>query len=110
MRLPMAYLLKKSLGQLGDYETPGGALGFFEQGRASWKWQRLQPYQKFTTLVENHGKDIVAYYHTDSNAALGFVESMNNKIWSLQHPTLGLQDEEYLRRKILTSRLPKLEF
>jgi hypothetical protein len=43
-RLHTAYLLKESFGQLWDYETPGWALRFFEQWRASVKWQRLKPY------------------------------------------------------------------
>ena len=40
---------------------------------------------------------------------LGFVEGMNNKIRELQRRAYGFQDEEYLRLKILTGRLPTLQ-
>ncbi len=109
-RLPTAYLLKESFGQLWDYETPGWALRFFEQWRESLRWQRLKPYQKFARMVENHWEGIVAYCHTDNKVALGFVEGLNNKIRELQRRAYGFHDEEYLRLKILTCTLPKLKF
>jgi transposase len=108
-RLHTAYLLKESFGQLWDYETPGWARRFFEQWRASLKWQRLKPYQKFARMVENHWEGIVAYCHTDNKVALGFVEGMNNQIRALQRRAFGFHDEEYLRLKILTCMLPKLQ-
>ena len=82
-RLHTAYLLKESFGQLWDYEAPGWALRFFEQWRESLKWQRLKPYQKFATMVDNHWGGIVAYCHTNNKVALGFVEGLNNKIREL---------------------------
>jgi transposase len=108
-RLPTAYLLEESFGQLWDDETPGWALRFFEPWRESLRWQRLKPYQKFATLVEKHWAGIVAYCHTDNQVALGFVEGLNDKIRELQRRAQGFQDEEYLRLKILTGRLPTLQ-
>ena len=46
-RLNTAYLLRESFGQLWDYEREGWARRFFENWRASLKWQRLKPYEKF---------------------------------------------------------------
>jgi len=46
-RLNTAYVLKESFGQLWDYEREGWARRFFENWRASLKWQRLAPYEKF---------------------------------------------------------------
>ena len=43
-RLNTAYLLRESFGQLWDYEREGWARRFFENWRASLKWQRLKPY------------------------------------------------------------------
>src|SRR5450759_3176243 len=40
-RLNTAYVLKESFGQLWDYEREGWARRFFENWRASLKWQRL---------------------------------------------------------------------
>ena len=40
-RLNTAYLLKESFGQLWDYEREGWARKFFDNWRASLKWQRL---------------------------------------------------------------------
>ena len=40
-RLNTAYLLKESFGQLWDYAREGWARRFFENWRASLRWQRL---------------------------------------------------------------------
>ena len=50
-RLNTAYLLKESFGQLWDYERPGWARRFFDQWRDALRWQRLEPFQKFATMV-----------------------------------------------------------
>ena len=107
-RLHTAYLLKESFEQLWSYEQPGWARRFFDNWRASLKWQRLKPYEKFAALIEKHWDGIVAYCHADNKVALGFVEGLNNKIRVLQRRAYGLRDEEYLRLKILTCTLPRL--
>jgi transposase len=107
-RLHTAYLLKESFEQLWSYEQPGWAQRFFDKWRASLKWQRLKPFEKFAAMIEKHWDGIVAYCHTDNKVALGFVEGLNNKIRVLQRRAYGLRDEEYLRLKILTCSLPKL--
>lgn len=61
-------------------------------------------------MVENHWEGIVAYCHADNKVALGFVEGLNNKIRAFQRRAYGYQDEEYLRLKILTCMLSKLEY
>jgi transposase len=109
-RLHTAYLLKESFEQLWDYETPGWARRFFDQWVESLKWQRLQPYQKFATMVEKHWAGIVAYCDSNNKVALGFVEGLNNKIRAIQRRAYGYHDEEYLRLKILTCMLSKLEY
>lgn len=107
-RLNTAYLLKESFGQLWSYEREGWARRFFENWRASLKWQRLKPYQKFAQMIERHWDGIAAYCKPENKVALGFVEGLNNKIRVIQRRAYGLRDEEYLRLKILTSMLPKL--
>jgi transposase len=76
--------------------------------KASLKWQRLKPYEKFAEMIERHWDGIVAYCKPENKVSLGFVEGLNNKIRVIQHRAYGLRDEEYLRLKILTSMLPKL--
>jgi transposase len=53
-RLNTAYLLKESFGQLWEYEREGWARRFFDNWRASLKWQRLEPYEKFAEMIERH--------------------------------------------------------
>ena len=53
-RLNTAYLLKESFGQLWDYTREPWARKFFENWRASLKWQRLKPYEKFAAMIERH--------------------------------------------------------
>ena len=107
-RLSTAYLLKESFGQLWDYTSEAWARRFFENWRASLKWQRLKPYEKFAEMIERHWDGIAAYCKPENKVSLGFVEGLNNKIRVIQRRAYGLRDEEYLRLKILTCMLPKL--
>ena len=107
-RLNVAYLLKESFGQLWDYEREGWARRFFENWRASLKWQRLKPYEKFARMIDSHWDGIAAHCEPENKVQLGFVEGFNNKIRVIQRRAYGLRDEEYLRLKILTCMLPEI--
>ena len=107
-RLNTAYLLKESFGQLWDYEREGWARRFFENWRASLKWQRLDPYEKFAQMIDRHWDGIAAYCKPENKVSLGFVEGLNNKIRVIQRRAYGLRDEQYLQLKILTCMLPAL--
>jgi transposase len=107
-RLNRAYLLKESFGQLWDYESEGWARRFFDNWRASLKWQRLTPYEKFAAMIDRHWDGIAAYCRPKNKVSLGFVEGLNNKIRVIQRRAYGLRNEDYLRLKILTCMLPAL--
>lgn len=107
-RLNIAYVLKESFGQLWSYEREAWARRFFENWRASLKWQRLKPYEKFAQMIDRHWDGIAAYCKPENKVSLGFVEGLNNKIRVIQPRAYGLRDEEYLRLKILTCMLPVL--
>ena len=107
-RLNTAYLLRESFGQLWDYQREGWARRFFENWRASLKWQRLKPYEKFANMIDRHWDGIAAYCKPENKVALGFVEGLNNKIRVIQRRAYGLRDEEYLRLKVLTCMLPPI--
>lgn len=107
-RLNTAYLLKESFGQLWSYRSEAWARRFFDHWRASLKWQRLEPYEKFAQMIERHWDGIAAYCKPENKVSLGFVEGLNNKIRVIQRRAYGLRDEEYLRLKILTCMLPRL--
>lgn len=107
-RLNTAYLLKESFGQLWDYNREAWARKFFENWRASLKWQRLKPYEKFAEMIDQHWDGIAAYCRPENKVPLGFVEGLNNKIRVIQRRAYGLRDEEYLRLKVLTCMLPRL--
>ncbi len=107
-RLNTAYLLKESFGQLWDYNREAWARKFFDNWRASLKWQRLKPYEKFAAMIERHWDGLAAYCKPENKVSLGFVEGLNNKIRVMQRRAYGLRDEEYLRLKVLTSMLPQL--
>ena len=101
-RLNTAYRLKEEFGQLWDDEREGWARRFFENGRASLKWQRLKPYETFAEMIDRHGDGIAAYCKPENKVAWGFVEGLNNKIRVIQRRSDGLRNEEYLRLKVLT--------
>jgi transposase len=105
-RLNTAYILKESFGQMWDYEREGWARRFFENWRDALKWQRLEPFEKFAEMIENHWDGIAAYCKPENKVSLGFVEGLNNKIRVIQRRAYGLRDEEYLRLKVLTCMLP----
>jgi transposase len=107
-RLNTAYMLKESFGQLWDYEREPWARKFFENWRASLKWQRLKTYEKFAQMIDDHWDGIAAYCKPENKVSLGFVEGLNGKIRVIQRRAYGLRDEEYLRLKVLTSTLAEL--
>lgn len=107
-RLNAAYLLKESFGQLWSYQTEGWARRFFDNWKQSLKWQRLEPYEKFTEMIERHWDGIAAYSRPENKVSLGFVEGLNNKIRVIQRRAYGLRDEKYLRLKILTCMLKEI--
>lgn len=107
-RLNTAYILKEEFGQLWDYRSEAWARKFFENWKASLKWQRLKPYEKFAKIVERHWDGIASFCKPENKVPLGFVEGLNNKIRVIQRRAYGLRDEEYLRLKILTCMLPEI--
>jgi len=107
-RLNTAYVLKEAFGQLWDYEREGWARRFFDNWRASLKWQRLAPYERFADMIDRHWDGIAAYCKPENKVSLGFVEGLNNKIRVFQRRAYGLRDEEYLRLKVLSCMLPPL--
>ena len=108
-RLYTAYLLKESFEQLWEYTYEGAARKFFDNWKKSLKWQRLKPFEEFAELIERHWDGIAAYCKEENQVSLGFVEGLNNKIRVFQRRAYGLKDQEYLRLKVLTCMLPKLE-
>jgi transposase len=107
-RLNTAYVLKESFSQLWDYEREVWARRFFDNWRASLKWQRLKPYETFAEMIDRHWEGIAAYCQPQNKVSLGFVEGLNNKIRVFQRRAYGLKDEEYLRLKVLSCMLPPL--
>jgi transposase len=107
-RLNTAYLLKESFCQLWEYQNETWARKFFENWRASLKWQRLKPYEQFAEMIESHWDGIAAFIRSEEKVSLGFVEGLNNKIRVIQRRAYGLRDEEYLRLKVLTCMLPAI--
>lgn len=107
-RLNIAYLLKESFGQLWEYKQEVWARKFFENWKASLKWQRLCPYEEFAELIERHWDGIASFIQLEDKVSLGFVEGLNNKIRVIQRRAYGLCDEEYLRLKVLTCMLPAI--
>jgi transposase len=107
-RLNTAYLLKESFGQLWDYKREPWARTFFENWRASLKWQRLKKYEKFANMIDEHWDGIAAYCKPENKVSLGFVEGLNAKIRVIQRRAYGFRDEEYLRLKVLNCMLPEL--
>jgi transposase len=107
-RLNTACVLKESFGQLWSYHREGWARRFFENWRASLRWQRLKPFENFAAMIDRHWDGIAAYCQPEDKVALGFVEGLNNKIRVIQRRAYGLRDEEYLRLKVLTAMLPPL--
>lgn len=107
-RLHTAYLLRESFCQLWEYRNETWARKFFENWRASLKWQRLKPYEEFAQMIESHWEGIAAFIQLEEKVSLGFVEGLNNKIRVIQRRAYGLRDEEYLRLKVLTCMLPAI--
>jgi len=91
-----------------NYSSEAWARKFFENWKASLKWQRLKPFEDFAAMIDRHWDGIAAYCKPENKGALGVVEGLNNKIRVLQRRAYGLKDEEYLKLKILSCMLPEL--
>ena len=74
-RLNTAYVLKESFGQLWGYRSEVWARRFFDNWRASLKWQRLKPYEKFAQMIDRHWDGIAAYCKPENKVSLGFASS-----------------------------------
>lgn len=59
-RLFKAHLLKESFGRLWAYRSKPWARKFFTQWAVQLKWSRLELYQKFARMVEEHLDGILA--------------------------------------------------
>jgi transposase len=105
-RLNAAYLLKESFDRLWTYQRESWMRRFFDNWRASLKWQRLKPFEAFADMVERNWEGLVEYTRLKKKPPLGFVEGLNTKIRVIHRRAYGLRDEEYLRLKILTCMLP----
>lgn len=105
-RINTAYLLKESFGQLWSYQNQTWARKFFENWKASLKWQRLKPYEKFARMIERHWHGIASYCKPENKVSLGCVEGLNNTIRVIQRKAYGFRDEQYLAMKIITHFLP----
>jgi transposase len=59
------------------YEREGWARRFFDNWRASLKWQRLKSYAKFAAMIDRHWDGIAAYCRPENKVSLGFVEGLH---------------------------------
>ncbi|HME20788.1 MAG TPA: transposase, partial [Acetobacteraceae bacterium] len=91
-RLNTACLLKEAFGHLRDYRREGWARRFFDNWRASLKWQRLEPYERFADMIDRHWDGIAANCRPENKVSLGFVEGLNNKIRVFRRRAYGLKD------------------
>jgi transposase len=107
-RLNTAYILRESFDQLWTYNSETWARKFFDNWKAQLRWQRLQPYETFADMIEQHWDVIKAYCKPENKVVLGFVEGINNKIRVVQRRAYGLRDEEYLKLTITTTNLSEL--
>jgi hypothetical protein len=65
----------------GNYQTPLKTVSCHgHHWRASLKWQRLEPYEKFAQMIDRHWDGIAAYCKPENKVSLGSVEGLNNKI------------------------------
>ncbi len=91
-----------------DYRSEASERKFLEHRRAQLKWQRLRSYEKFAEMIERHWDGIASYCDPRNKVSLGFGDGLNNKIRIIQRQAYGLDDEEYLKLKVLTCMLPEL--
>ena len=88
-RLNTAYLLKESFGQLWSYEREGWARRFFENWRASLKWQRLEPFEKFAEMIDRHWEGIAAYCQPEEQGVARLRRGIQQQ--DPRHPAAGVR-------------------
>ena len=106
-RLCKAYILKEQFRQLWGYKSEIWARKFFENWKKQLRWQKLEPFVKFSAMIDKHWDGIINHCKLEHNIKLGYVEGANNKIKVIQRQAYGYRDDEYLELKILTAFLPR---
>src|SRR5665647_1268975 len=107
-RLQTAHPLKESFDHLWGYRREGWARRLFDNWKESLKWQRLEPFETFAAIVERNWSGIAAYCEAGEKFSPGVRRGVNTKIRVIPRRAFTLQDEEYLRRKVLTCMLPEI--
>lgn len=98
-RLYKAHLLKEIFEQLWSYRYKGSALKFWHNWKEQLKWSRLEPYKKFSTMIDNHLDGILAY--CEKKVPLGYIEGTNLKARNIIRRAYGYRDKEYMKLKII---------
>ena len=90
-----------------ELRAQGWARRFFENWRASLKWQRLKPYQKFAAMIDRHWDGIAAYRRPDKKVRSASSRGSTTTPGDPRH-AYGLRDEDDLRLKMITCMPPTL--
>lgn len=98
-RLYKAHLLKENFGQFWSYGSKKWALRFWEQWKRQLKWSRLEPYKRFTKMIDRHIEGILAC--CDKRVPFGYIEATNLKARNIIRRAYGYRDKEYMQLKII---------
>jgi transposase len=107
-RVFKAYLLKKSLEGLWDYQYPGAMLNYLGRWMDQLKWQRLGPFEKLADTLLKHVEGIVNYCRT--KVRFGVVEAVNANIRLLINRGRGYKNLRYLLLKAKRMAVTNVEF
>ncbi|GFP40792.1 hypothetical protein HKBW3S47_02489 [Candidatus Hakubella thermalkaliphila] len=74
---------------------------FGDNWKEQLKWQRLEPYKKFTAMIDRHMDGILGY--CDKKVSLGYIEGTNLKARNIIRRAYGYREMEYMKLKIITA-------
>jgi transposase len=107
-KLLKAYLLKESLDRLWMYHYEGAMLNYLQRWMDQLRWQRLQPFQKFASMLLKHLDGILNYCRT--KVPMGVVEAVNGNIKTLLRRGRGYKNLRYLLLKAQRMAATRTEF
>jgi hypothetical protein len=84
-------------GLVRQIEREGFARRFFENWRASLKWQRLKSYETFAAIIRSALGWDCRLLSTREQGLAWLRRGVNNKIRVIQRRAYGLRNEDYLR-------------
>lgn len=93
--------------RLRDYQYEDWARKFYENWKASLKWQRRKPNKTFAGMIARHRDGMAVSCISENKVLPRFAAGLNKHLPVIQRRAYDLRDDEYQRRNAPTCLPPE---